>query len=124
MLKIANALLSLLLILCIFMAGISPALAITIEWLEFQVPPGEQAEFIKQDRLIWDKFLRQYPGFLGKEIWVDRQNKSRLIVLVRWHSYQEWKAIPLSKVQAVTEQFHQALGKAYPIISAHAFQVN
>ncbi len=124
MLKPVRVLLLLLLWLAVCMSDASPAVAVTIEWLEFHVPPAEQAEFIRQDRLIWDQFLSQYPGFLAKEIWLDRQNPHRLIVIVRWNSYQEWKAIPSSKIEEVTDRFQRTLGKEYPIIAAHAFQVN
>ncbi len=94
-----------------------------IEWLEFRVPPQEQATFIRQDRLIWDKFLSQYPAFLGKEIWQDIDQPDRLIIVARWASYQEWKAIPSAKITAITDRFHRALGKEYPIIHSHAFSL-
>jgi len=102
--------------------GASPN-SLAIEWLEFKVPVGEQAEFIRQDRSIWDKFLSQYPAFLGKEIWQDINNPDRLIIVARWSSYQEWKSIPDDKVKEVTDRFHRALGKEYPIISSHAFRL-
>lgn len=94
-----------------------------IEWLEFRVPQQEQAEFIRQDRLIWDKFLSQYPSFLGKEIWQDIDQPDRLIIVARWASYQEWKAIPAAKTKETTDRFHQALGREYPILSSHAFKL-
>jgi len=94
-----------------------------IEWLEFRVPLQEQAEFIQQDRLIWDKFLRQYPAFLGKEIWQGIDQPDRLIIVAKWASYQEWKAIPPDKIKAITDRFHHALGKEYPIIHSHAFSL-
>jgi len=93
-----------------------------IEWLEFRVPIPEQAEFIRQDRLIWDPFLQKYPAFLGKEIWQDIDQPDRLIIVVRWSSYTAWKQIPTAKIKQTTDRFHQALGKEYPILNSKAFR--
>gem|GEM_PF-3311723 len=93
-----------------------------IEWLEFPVPIPEQAEFIRQDRLIWDPFLQQYPAFLGKEIWQSIDQPDRLIIVVRWSSYTAWKQIPTAKIKQTTDRFHKALGKEYPILNSKAFR--
>lgn len=98
--------------------------SMAIEWLEFNVPVQEQAQFIKQDRLIWDKFLSQYPAFLGKEIWQGIDRPDRLVIVARWASYEQWKAIPPDRIKQTTDLFHQSLGKVYPIVNSHAFRPN
>ena len=42
-----------------------------IEWLRFKVPPEKWEAFIQRDEEVWTAGLKNFPGFLGKEIWVD-----------------------------------------------------
>jgi uncharacterized protein (TIGR03792 family) len=42
-----------------------------IEWLRFKVPPEKWEAFIQRDEEVWTAGLKNFPVFLGKEIWVD-----------------------------------------------------
>ena len=42
-----------------------------IEWLEFDVDPRKRNAFIERDQQVWTQGLKQFKGFLGKEVWID-----------------------------------------------------
>ena len=46
-----------------------------IEWLRFKVPHEKWEAFIQRDEEVWTAGLRSFPGFLGKETWVDPVEK-------------------------------------------------
>lgn len=53
-----------------------------IEWLKFRVIPEQRERFIEQDEAIWTKTVGAYPGFLGKEIWIN-PNQAEEVILIR-----------------------------------------
>ena len=94
-----------------------------IELLKFQVPPGEREIYIQKDAEIWTTGLAKYPGFLGKEVWINPDDPTELIVIVRWATREQWKAIPLEDLEKIEEKFTQAMGKSYPIVESGEYQV-
>ncbi len=74
---------------------------VTIEHLCFRVPPGGQAEFVRQDEEVWGSPLRQQPGFLRKEIWLDGEDSELVHVVIYWASREAWKAFPPEQVEAL-----------------------
>jgi uncharacterized protein (TIGR03792 family) len=96
---------------------------VVIELLKFQVPPGEREIYIQKDAEIWTTGLAKYPGFLGKEVWINPEEPTELILIVRWATREQWKAIPLEDLQIIEEKFTQAMGKSYPIVESGEYQV-
>ncbi|NJL66122.1 MAG: TIGR03792 family protein [Microcoleus sp. SM1_3_4] len=68
-----------------------------IEWLRFKVPPEKSEAFIQRDEEVWTAGLKSFPGFLGKETWIDSQ-QSEVLMLIRWRSREEWKSVPQSTI--------------------------
>lgn len=70
-----------------------------IEWrLQFKVPPDKWEAFIRRDEEVWTEGLKQFPGFVGKEIWVDPE-KEEVIGVIRWETREQWKSIPQSELE-------------------------
>jgi hypothetical protein len=58
-----------------------------VEWLKFQVPAPQQAQFIEQDTAIWTPVLASYPGFQSKEIWTNPDSPNELVIVTHWASF-------------------------------------
>lgn len=84
-----------------------------VEWLKFQVPTQQQAQFIKQDAAIWTPVLAGYPGFQSKQIWTNPAAPNELIIVTHWASFEQWQAIPKEVLNRTTQRFHQAMGAEY-----------
>jgi len=74
-----------------------------IEFLTFEVPPTEQAEWLEADERHWSRFLEMQPGFLKKQMWGDVDNSSQIHAVIWWESMEHWKAIPKADLAAVAE---------------------
>lgn len=94
-----------------------------IEWLKFSVPPHLREKFIHKDEEIWTAFLATCPGFLGKEVWINPQKPTELILVIRWATREEWKSIPHERLNQIDQRFAQQMGKSYPVIEAAEYQI-
>lgn len=95
-----------------------------IEWLKFRLNAEAREKFIQKDEEIWTATLAKYPGFLGKEIWIDPNVAEEIAIVIRWQTRENWKEVP-SDVLAETEQkFSQAMGEdRYQMIETGEYQV-
>jgi uncharacterized protein (TIGR03792 family) len=94
-----------------------------IEYLRFRVDPAQREIFIEQDACIWSSVLEGYPGYLGKEIWINPEDDSEVIVLVRWRSFEEWQAVPPEILQEAETRFQQTMGDTYELLDSRRYQV-
>ncbi|MEG3971540.1 TIGR03792 family protein [Microcoleus sp. T2B6] len=74
-----------------------------IEWLKFQVPPEKWEAFILRDEEVWTAGLKEIPGFLGKEIWVDAV-ENEVVILIRWETREKWKSVSQSTIDELDAQ--------------------
>jgi len=68
-----------------------------IEWLRFKVPSEKWEAFILRDQEVWTAGLKSFPGYLGKEIWVDAV-ENEVVMLIRWETREQWKSVPQSTI--------------------------
>ena len=54
----------------------------------------------------WAELFRRAPGFLGTELYRDRDRDDRFLTIDRWRSEQDWQA------------FQAAFGSAYEVLDA------
>ncbi|MDY7012440.1 MAG: TIGR03792 family protein [Cyanobacteriota bacterium] len=94
-----------------------------VEWLKFRVEPSKREEFIQKDARVWTTTLAHYPGFLGKEVWLDPQNLESLILVLHWNTREQWKAIPQSVLEQTEQKMQQAMGKTYEMVESREYQV-
>lgn len=93
-----------------------------IEWLEFRVE-GDVSEYLRVDQAIWTTALAQYPSFVDKEVWLDPADPQRVVLVIRWRSREQWKAIPTPELAAIAARFTQAVGMPHTLVAAQEFQV-
>jgi uncharacterized protein (TIGR03792 family) len=74
-----------------------------IEWLRFKVPPEKWEAFIQRDEEVWTAGLKNFPGFLGKEIWVDSV-ENEVVMLIRWETREQWKSVLQSTIDELDRQ--------------------
>lgn len=82
-----------------------------IEWLEFKVTPKLREKFIQLDREIWTATLEQYPGFLGKEIWLNPNENDSLFIVIHWQTREQWKSVPQDILLQTETEFARHMDK-------------
>jgi len=93
-----------------------------VEWLRFRVDDGYREQFVQHDNAIWTAALSRYPGFLGKEVWIDPNNDAEVITVIRWNSFEEWQAVPQSILSETETTFSEAMGDTYELLESRHFQ--
>ncbi|MGF1490502.1 MAG: TIGR03792 family protein [Prochloraceae cyanobacterium] len=95
-----------------------------IEYLKFFVSPELREKFIETDREIWTSALAKYPGFLSKEVWINPEIPEEIIIIARWKTRQEWKAIPIDILEAIEREFAASMGEnEYKLVESKEYQV-
>jgi len=93
-----------------------------IEWLRFEVPTNLREAFVQADDEIWSVALAGYPGYLGKEVWIDTSVPHEVVMVIRWASKQAWDAVPIDKLKQIEAQFSSRMDGAYKLVESRAYQ--
>ena len=75
-----------------------------IEELRLKVPAASKAAWLNAEKEIWDPWLSSQEGFLGRQLFWDKE-KEEALILVTWKNKKLWKNIPTSEVNVVQEKF-------------------
>lgn len=97
-----------------------------IEWLKFDVNSDSREEFIQQDEKIWTAALSNYPGFLGKEVWIEPNAPAKVIFTIRWQTRELWKSISLEDLVEVEKKFSAVMKEMnirYKMIESKEYQI-
>ena len=82
-----------------------------IEELRLKVPAASKAAWLNAEKEIWDPWLSSQEGFLGRQLFWDRE-KEEALILVNWESKKLWKSISMSEVNVVQEKFEDIVKTA------------
>ena len=122
------------LLLAMLLGVAAPAMAEqgVIEQLRLAVPASHRELWLQAEASSWQPWLEQQSGFEGRELFWDPQREEGLL-LIRWSSREQWKAIPAAEVERVQEVFeaqvNQALkrdpaaGPLFPLLAEGELQV-
>ncbi|MEB3274685.1 MAG: TIGR03792 family protein [Prochlorothrix sp.] len=94
-----------------------------IEWLEFRVDPAVRSQFLHHDRQIWTTALSTCPGYHSKEVWQDHTDPRRIVMVIRWQSRDQWKAIDPLWLETLETQFRAAVGEHYTLETVREFSL-
>ena len=97
-----------------------------IEWLKFRVDSQSRERFIQQDEAIWTASLSTYPGFLGKEVWIEPNAPDRVIFTIRWQTREQWKSIPAEDLAKIEQRFSTVMKEMdidYKMTESKEFQI-
>ena len=85
-----------------------------VEELRLKVPTSFKEVWIENERKIWEPWLASQEGFLGRQLFWDKE-KEEALILVNWKSKKLWKSIPISEVNVVQEKFEDNVKNALNI---------
>ncbi|MBZ8180787.1 TIGR03792 family protein [Oscillatoria salina] len=95
-----------------------------IEWLRIKVAPEAREKYIQKDAEIWTPMLTRYPGFLGKEVWLNPEKADEVVLIIRWRTRQEWSSVPIEDITETEKQFDEAMGDtSHQIVESLEYQV-
>lgn len=95
-----------------------------IEWLKIRVAPERREQYIQKDEEIWTTALSTYPGFLGKQVWINPNQQDEVVLVIQWESREAWKRVSVQHIKETERLFSQAMGDAvYSIIEEREYQV-
>ena len=92
-----------------------------IEELRLKVPADAKAAWLNAEKEIWDPWLSSQDGFLGRQLFWDKE-KEEALILVNWKSKKLWKSIPISEVNTIQGKFEDNVKTALNV-SKNPFQL-
>ena len=75
-----------------------------IEELRLKVPANAKAAWLNAEKEIWDPWLSSQDGFLGRQLFWDKE-KEEALILINWKSKKLWKSIQMKEVNIVQGKF-------------------
>ena len=79
---------------------------IVIEELRLKVPSEFKEVWLKSEKKIWEPWLSTQDGFLGRQIFWDKE-KEEALILVNWKNKKLWKSISMKEVNEIQEKFEE-----------------
>lgn len=76
------------------------------EELRLEVPSDFKEVWLEAERSIWEPWLSSQDGFLGRQIYWDKEREEALI-LVKWENKKLWKSISMKEVNKIQENFEE-----------------
>ena len=76
------------------------------EELRLKVPSDLKEVWLDAERNIWDPWLSRQDGFLGRQIFWDKE-KEEALILVKWKNKKLWKNISMEEVNIIQEKFEE-----------------
>ena len=76
------------------------------EELRLRVPLEYKDNWIKAEREVWEPWLANKKGFLGREIFYNK-DKEEALVLVKWTNKKLWKSISVKEVSQIQSMFEE-----------------
>ena len=70
---------------------------VVYEQLRLEVPSDYKTVWLQAEKDIWEPWLSNKDGFLGRQIFWDKE-KEEALILVKWKNKKLWKSIPIEKL--------------------------
>ena len=79
---------------------------IVVEELRLKVPVKFKKIWLKAEKEVWEPWLTIQDGFLGRQIFWDK-DKEEALILVNWKNKNLWKNISMEEVNEIQEKFDE-----------------
>jgi uncharacterized protein (TIGR03792 family) len=95
-----------------------------VEFLTFDVEADVRAEWMEVDARTWTRYLENRPGFISKQLWVQRGTPHQVHAIIMWSDLDSWHAIPHEEMAALDAEmgafFRVSTVRAYDVIGGDA----
>lgn len=82
-----------------------------IEELRLKVPAKYKKVWLNAEEDVWEPWLSNQNGFLGRQIFWNKE-KEEALILVSWKNKNLWKNIPLEEVNKIQNKFEDKVKQA------------
>jgi uncharacterized protein (TIGR03792 family) len=96
---------------------------IAVEWLRLTVDPIHRDQYLRQDAKIWTPALASYPGFIDKTTWLNPNDPSEVIFIIRWTSREQWFSISKADLKAIENRFDATFPFTYSLEEVKEYQL-
>ncbi len=79
---------------------------IITEELRLKIPSKFKNIWLKAEKEVWEPWLSIQDGFLGRQIFWDKE-KEEALILVNWENKKLWKSISMNEVNEIQEKFEE-----------------
>ena len=79
---------------------------IVYEQLRLEIPKDYKTIWLNAEKDIWEPWLSNKDGFLGRQIFWDKE-KEEALILVKWKNKKLWKSIPMEEVNQIQKNFEE-----------------
>jgi len=76
------------------------------EELRLKVPAEFKKVWLINEEKVWETWLSKQEGFLGREIFWDK-DKEEALILVNWKNKKLWKSISMKEVNEIQYEFEK-----------------
>ena len=76
------------------------------EELRLKVPSDKRDVWLKAEKNIWEPWLSSQEGFMGRQIFWDKE-KEEALILVKWENRRLWKNISMKEVNDIQKKFEE-----------------
>ena len=76
------------------------------EELRLSIPSEFKKVWLQAEKEVWEPWLSNQEGFLGRQIFWDKE-KEEALILVNWENKKLWKSISMNEVNKVQEKFEE-----------------
>ena len=76
------------------------------EELRLKIPSEFKDVWLKAEKEVWEPWLSIQDGFLGRQIFWDK-DKEEALILVNWKNKKLWKSISMNEVNEIQEKFEE-----------------
>ena len=81
------------------------------EELRLEIPSKYKEVWLKAEKEVWEPWLSKQDGFLGREIFWNKE-KDEALILVNWENKKLWKSISMKEVNEIQEKFEENVKKS------------
>ena len=76
------------------------------EQLRLEIPSEFKDAWLKAEKEVWEPWLSIQDGYLGRQIFWDKE-KEEALILVTWKNRTLWKKISIKEVNEIQEKFEK-----------------
>ena len=80
--------------------------SVVIEELRLNVPSKFREVWLQAEREVWEPWLNNQNGFLGRQIFWNK-DKEEALILVNWKNKKLWKSISKEEIEKIQDKFEE-----------------